>query len=151
MPGHYMNKLSQIAGILLLALYTFNWHRRKANLFPRSKLKSQTFTKVTVTSVTATDIYFSHAGGLASAKLKDLSPELQKHFNYNAAKGAEIENAQHQATANYRANLRLGQSPEPKPKPETPKAEVADEQRRLRGPQTSRAIHPRPIPSSVCD
>jgi thiol-disulfide isomerase/thioredoxin len=73
--------------------------------FPTLKVKDQVFTNVTVTSTTATDIYFSHRRGLASAKLKDLTPELQKHFHFDAVKGAEIETAQRDATANYKATL----------------------------------------------
>lgn len=69
------------------------------------KVKDQTYTNVTVTTVTPTDIYFTHAQGLASAKLKDLDPELQKHFHFDRAKSARIERADMQATANFQAKL----------------------------------------------
>lgn len=69
------------------------------------KVKDQVYTNVTVTTVTPTDIYFTYAQGMASAKLKDLDPELQKHFHFDAAKSAQIEQADIQATANYRAKL----------------------------------------------
>jgi cytochrome c biogenesis protein CcmG/thiol:disulfide interchange protein DsbE len=84
--------------------------------FPTLKVKDEVYTKVLVTSVTATDIYFSHANGLASAKLKDLSPDLQKHFHYNAGKSAQVENAQRQATLEF--GQRLAQA-KPALKPNT--------------------------------
>jgi cytochrome c biogenesis protein CcmG/thiol:disulfide interchange protein DsbE len=73
--------------------------------FPSLKAKDQVYTNVTVTSVTATDIYFTHAQGMASAKLKDLNPELQKHFHFDPVKSAQIEQADIQATADFQAKL----------------------------------------------
>jgi cytochrome c biogenesis protein CcmG/thiol:disulfide interchange protein DsbE len=98
-----MSLFNRICGVLLLA----SAFTAKAvdESFATLKVKDQTYTKVTVTSVTATDIYFSHASGLASAKLKNLSPELQKHFHYDAAKSVEVENAQREATVTYKAQL----------------------------------------------
>lgn len=69
------------------------------------RVKDQIYTNVTVTTVTPTDIYFAHAQGLASAKLKDLDPDLQKHFHFDRARSARIERADIQATADYRAKL----------------------------------------------
>ena len=57
------------------------------------KVGSEVYTEVTVTSVTATDIYFSHSGGLGNAKLKTLDPELQKRFHFDPARAAEKEKA----------------------------------------------------------
>ena len=73
--------------------------------FPFLKAKDQVYTNVTVTTVTATDIYFTHAQGMASAKLKDLNPELQKHFHFDPVKSARIEQADVQATADFQAKL----------------------------------------------
>jgi len=73
--------------------------------FRTLKVKDEVYTNVTVTSSSATDIYFSPSRGLASAKLKDLDPDMQKHFHYDAAKSAGIESSQRQATANYQAAL----------------------------------------------
>jgi thiol-disulfide isomerase/thioredoxin len=49
---------------------------------PYLKTPGHTWSNVTVFSVTATDINFKHAQGIANAKLQDLEPELQKRFNY---------------------------------------------------------------------
>jgi len=59
------------------------------------------YTNVTVTKVTATDIYFTYAGGMGNAKLKNLEPDLQEHFHFNPAKASEVEGKQAQANAQY--------------------------------------------------
>jgi thiol-disulfide isomerase/thioredoxin len=69
------------------------------------KVQDEVYTNVFVTSVTATDVYFTHAKGIGNAKLKNLTPELQKHFHYNAAKGSQAEKAQVQANIEYRKEL----------------------------------------------
>jgi cytochrome c biogenesis protein CcmG/thiol:disulfide interchange protein DsbE len=107
-----MSLFSRICGTLLLAC-AFTAQAADES-FATFKVKDETYTRVTVTSVTATDIYFSHASGLASAKLKDLDPELQKHFHYNAAKSAQVENAQRQATLEFGQRLAHAK-PAPKP------------------------------------
>ncbi len=80
------------------------------------RVKDGVYTNVTVTTITPTDIYFTHAQGLASAKLKDLDPELQKHFHFDPAKSARIEQADIQATTDFQAKL-AQQKPVSTPKP----------------------------------
>jgi cytochrome c biogenesis protein CcmG, thiol:disulfide interchange protein DsbE len=63
------------------------------------KVGDDVYSNVTVLSVTTTDIYFSHAGGMGNVKLKNLPPELQKQFHYDATKAAATE--QQHASANY--------------------------------------------------
>jgi thiol-disulfide isomerase/thioredoxin len=41
------------------------------------------YTNVVVTTVTPTEIYFRHNGGMGNLKLRYLEPDLQKRFNYN--------------------------------------------------------------------
>jgi thiol-disulfide isomerase/thioredoxin len=62
-----------------------------------------TYTNVTVTAVTATDIYFTSSGGMGNAKIENLSPGLKEHFHYNEAKARAIEQKQAQANNQYRA------------------------------------------------
>jgi cytochrome c biogenesis protein CcmG, thiol:disulfide interchange protein DsbE len=69
---------------------------------PTLKIGSEVYTNVTVTSVTATHVYFTHSRGMGNAKLKDLEPGLQQHFHYNAANGTVAEARQAQANALYR-------------------------------------------------
>jgi cytochrome c biogenesis protein CcmG, thiol:disulfide interchange protein DsbE len=52
---------------------------------------NEVYSNVTILSVSATDIYFTSSRGLANAKLKDLTPELQKRFNFNPTNAAAIE------------------------------------------------------------
>jgi protein disulfide-isomerase len=59
--------------------------------FPVLKAGGVVYSNVTVTSVSATDIFFTHSGGMANAKLKNLSPDLQKHFNFDPQKAQAME------------------------------------------------------------
>jgi thiol-disulfide isomerase/thioredoxin len=103
----------RLAAVLLVAVATAAQADEK---LPTLKVKDETFTNVTVMSVSSTDVYFSHSRGLASAKLKDLSPDMQKHFGYNAAQSAATENGQHQATTAYQSKLAQAK---PTPPPST--------------------------------
>jgi thioredoxin-related protein len=73
--------------------------------FHTLQANGNTYTNVTVTVVTATDIYFSYDGGMGNAKIKNLSPELQKHFDYNATKAATQEEEQALANAQYQVHI----------------------------------------------
>lgn len=97
--------LGRIIGLLLVTALSLT--AQADEFFSSLNTREEVYTNVTVTTVTATDIYFTHAHGLASAKLKDLDPELQKHFHFNASKSAEIEKAQARATADFREKLAL--------------------------------------------
>jgi cytochrome c biogenesis protein CcmG, thiol:disulfide interchange protein DsbE len=113
MPG-------RIIGLLLVTALSLA--AQADEFFSSLEVKGEVYTNVTVTTVTATDIYFTHARGLASAKLKDLNPELQKHFHFNAAESAQVERAQAKATADFREKLALQKA---QPRPTTPPAITA--------------------------
>ncbi|MGB8369590.1 MAG: thioredoxin family protein [Limisphaerales bacterium] len=85
-------------GFIAFSLIVAVWVARADEKLPVLKAGINTYSNVTVTTVTATDIYFTYAGGMGNAKLKQLSPELQKHFGYNPTKASEVE--QKQAAAN---------------------------------------------------
>jgi hypothetical protein len=55
------------------------------------KVGDKVFYNVTVTTVTPAKIYFTYSGGTDSAKLKDLSPALQKYYNFNPTNAANFE------------------------------------------------------------
>lgn len=59
------------------------------------------YTNVQVTSVTATHVFFSHVGGLANAKLKNLDTHLQEIFRFDATRASSEETKQIQANALY--------------------------------------------------
>lgn len=73
---------------------------------PLLKVGDDFYTNVTVYSVTATDIYFSHSGGLGSAKLKSLQPALQQRFHFNPVKAAATEQQHATAYYSYAQNLK---------------------------------------------
>jgi hypothetical protein len=82
-----------ISCLLLTALSA-----RADEKLPLLKVGADVYSNVTVTAVSATDVFFTTGGGMGNAKLKDLDPELQKHFNYNPARANEA--ATNQAAAN---------------------------------------------------
>jgi hypothetical protein len=65
----------------------------------RLQVGAETYTNVTVTSVSATEIFFSHSRGFCNSKLKDLDPESQRIFHFDRPKAAELERQQAQANA----------------------------------------------------
>jgi protein disulfide-isomerase len=85
--------------------------------FHTLQANGNTYTNVTVTVVTATDIYFSYDGGMGNAKIKSLSPELQKHFDYNVTKAAAQE--KEQALANAQFQVHVTQAPIGRPPDES--------------------------------
>jgi len=80
---------------------------------PVLKVGNDVFSNVTVVAVTPTDIYFTHPGGMANAKLKELNPELQKHFHYNTTNAMAVEKNQMEANAQYHAYLVSHPAPSP--------------------------------------
>jgi thiol-disulfide isomerase/thioredoxin len=73
--------------------------------FPVLKAGSETYSNVTVTSVSATDVYFTYAGGMANVKLKNLSPDLQKHFSFDPKKAQAVELKQAENKTKYHDQL----------------------------------------------
>ena len=90
---------------------------------PVLKVGSHTYSHVTVTEVTATDIYFISDQGMANAKLKDLEPALRKHFHYNRAKAVAAEQKLKTGSSPYR--FRVGGTTKPSSTADI-KAELAD-------------------------
>jgi len=83
---------------------------------PVLKAGTDIYSNVNVLTVTATDVYFTYNNGkgMANARLKSLSPDLQKHFHYNPAKAGEVEQKQVQANAEYhRAIIHSPAAPPP--------------------------------------
>lgn len=88
---------------LMLALAPLAVHaEEKLAVF---KVGSMTYSNVTITTVNATDVYFSYAGGMGNAKLKNLSPDLQEHFNYDPARAQLIEAKQAENKVAYHDQL----------------------------------------------
>jgi len=99
------------------------------------KAGKEVYANVTVTAVTITDIYFTHSHGIGNAKLKNLAPELQKQFHYDAAKASQKEKQQIEAQALYTVELK-------KAKPVKRAPEPADDER-----SSSPEIQPTALPA----
>jgi len=79
------------------------------------KVGSEVYSNLTITKVTATDVFFMHARGVGNAKLKDLDPESQKHFRYDPAKASEAAKQQAEASAQYHQEVAATKPPLVKP------------------------------------
>ena len=98
---------------------------------PLLRVGSDCFTNVTVTKVTATDIFFTHGAGMGNAKLKNVEPELQRRFHYDVTAGNEVENAHAQANAQYHKQLMA--QPVVRPPDMTREPEVPDKEPEIIG------------------
>lgn len=84
------------------------------------------YSNVTVLSISVTDVYFTfnHGKGMANAKLKNLGPDLQKHFHYNPATAGQVEQKQAQANAAYQQAAVRAPAPMPPDESRTPEPAV---------------------------
>jgi cytochrome c biogenesis protein CcmG, thiol:disulfide interchange protein DsbE len=99
--------------------------------FPTLKVGDEVYTNVTITGVTATDIYFSHAQGLGNAKLKNLDPKLQRHFDFDGATAGTVEQQRREANAQFRAELaarKPAASPRQRPTEDQPAQVAGDDE-----------------------
>jgi protein disulfide-isomerase len=87
--------------LIALGLIAAAWAARADEKLPVLNVDGMVYTNVTVTKVTATDIYFTYAGGMGNAKLKNLEPGLQERFHFDPAKASEVEQKHAQANAQY--------------------------------------------------
>ncbi len=58
------------------------------------KVGTKTYRRVTILGVSETDLYFRHSKGISNVKLRNLSPELQKQFDYDPKAAEEAERRQ---------------------------------------------------------
>jgi thiol-disulfide isomerase/thioredoxin len=100
-------------GFIAFSLIVAIWVARANEKLPVLNAGSEVYSNVTVTTVTATDIYFTYARGMANVKLSKLDPALQKHFGYNPTKASEAE--QKQAAANTQYHIQAINQPAPRP------------------------------------
>ena len=91
-----------IAPIIFLTLAAVT---RAVETSPVLQVGSETYSNVTVTSVSTTDIFFTYAGGMANVRLKKLAPEWQQHFGYDPQKAQAAELKRNADKAKYHAQL----------------------------------------------
>src|SRR5258707_15825090 len=70
------------------------------------RVGTEVYSNVTVTSVSVTDIFFTHSRGVGNAKLKNLDPSVQKLFHFDPAKSAAQQADQAKANALYNQEVR---------------------------------------------
>ena len=102
-----IRRITLTAGLGLLAAAC----GRAGDYLPSLQVSGGVYSNVTITSVTATDLYFSHAKGMGNVKLKNLPPDLQKRFKFDAAKSSAVEKRQGEASAIYFAQAATNQPP----------------------------------------
>lgn len=118
---HPLKNYGALAAMMALTLSSVAVER-----LPFLNAAGQTYSNVLVTSVTATDLYFSHASGMGNVKLKQLDKALQKRFNYNPTNSANAANSQAEATRKFymqRAGEKppaIGRETETRPPPNRP-------------------------------
>jgi cytochrome c biogenesis protein CcmG, thiol:disulfide interchange protein DsbE len=123
-PNIMSRALGKIAGLALAGGLAAGSPLPAAEHFDVIIAGGVAYSNVTVTAVTATDLYFTYAGGMDNLKLKDLAPELQRRFNYHSALAGEAEQRQKEANTRYRTEL-ASRKPAPRPP-------VAERQERAR-------------------
>jgi cytochrome c biogenesis protein CcmG/thiol:disulfide interchange protein DsbE len=55
---------------------------------------SHSYSNVTVLGANTTDLYFTHSGGISNVKLRQLDPQLQKHFDFDPKAAEQAERQQ---------------------------------------------------------
>lgn len=92
---------------------------------PILKAGNETYSNITVISVSAADICFTCDKGLICVNLKDLDPAMQRHFNYHAPATVPSERATPTATLSFSKSNHLV---EMTPSPELDRVEENDKQ-----------------------
>jgi cytochrome c biogenesis protein CcmG, thiol:disulfide interchange protein DsbE len=110
--------------------------------FPSLKVGSVTYSNVVVTSLTTTDVYFTHSRGLGNAKLATLDPELQTLFRFDPAKAKAKRDQQLEANARYTKAAQ--EAKPPPPRIEEPSDPAAGEP--SSGPISARSFLNQPAP-----
>jgi thiol-disulfide isomerase/thioredoxin len=95
----------RITSLVALAVCLVSWNLGAEERIPYLKVGVDHYTNVVVTSVTDTDIYFKHDGGMGNARLKRLSPELQERLGYQAERASAAEKQQAQANLEARKQV----------------------------------------------
>jgi len=107
----------RFTAFIALGLLAAGGITRADDKLPLLRAGRNVYSNVTVTAVTTTDVYFTCAGGMGNAKLKDLNPDLQKRFHYDPVKAGEVEQKQTAANAQY--HLQVLRQPSPRPPTDT--------------------------------
>jgi len=69
------------------------------------EVKPRVYSNVVVLGANETDLYFKHDKGMMNVKLKQLSPDLQKQFDYDPAKAAAAEKQRAEEERRYAESI----------------------------------------------
>ncbi len=81
--------------------------------FETLQVGAVTYHQVQVRSVNARTLVIAHSGGVASIRLRDLSPELQARFGYNPAAEAAADEALQRAAQQHQQERHAPAAPRP--------------------------------------
>jgi len=73
--------------------------------FETLRVGDEVFRDVTVIQVTATDVYFTHSGGMGNAKLSRVNEDLQQQFGYDPKQAAAVEQSQREGANRFAARM----------------------------------------------
>jgi cytochrome c biogenesis protein CcmG/thiol:disulfide interchange protein DsbE len=89
-----------LAGVLLFVTLSLS---AATSTIPVLNAGTVTYRNVEIIGANATDLYFTYDQGIGNVKLKYLSKDLQKRFNYDAKAAAEAEKKQAESDALYQS------------------------------------------------
>ena len=92
---------------VLMGLFAANLSFSADQKLTSLEAQGQVYSNVTVLKITDADVFFTHARGMGNAKLKDLDPEMQKLFHYDASKASEAQRKQIEANMKYLREIAL--------------------------------------------
>jgi len=97
--------MSRWLTLIYLCLLATSLQAAQSIKFDSLKVGSQVFSNVTVVSMNASDVYFTHDKGMSNAKLKYLDPDVQKKLGYDPKAAAAAESEHMREDAKFQSNL----------------------------------------------
>jgi cytochrome c biogenesis protein CcmG, thiol:disulfide interchange protein DsbE len=96
-----MNRNNLVICLALLACRPVAGEFRLMSL----EVRPRVYSNVVVLGANETDLYFKHDKGMMNVKLKQLSPDLQKQFDYDPVKAAEAEKQRAEEERRYNESI----------------------------------------------
>jgi cytochrome c biogenesis protein CcmG/thiol:disulfide interchange protein DsbE len=97
--------MSRWLALIYLCLFATSLQAAQSIKFDHLQVGSQVFSNVTIVSMNATDVYFTHDKGMSNAKLKYLDPDVQKKLHYDPKAASDAEKEHMQEDAKFQSNV----------------------------------------------
>jgi cytochrome c biogenesis protein CcmG, thiol:disulfide interchange protein DsbE len=107
----------------------------------------RTYRQVNILGANATDLFFTYDKGIANVKLRLLSPELQKQFNYDPQSAADAEKKQFEEDALFQATLKSNLVAQAQKVAEAARKTAATSEESLADPLFDNSLLGKPAPS----